>query len=317
MPDSTEAHHDHSPVVLLIDDSEFVHRLLKARLKSESIQIVSEYEGQSGIERAMKENPSLILLDLDMPGIDGFETLRKLKEESATRNIPVIILSGQDTTQDKVTAFDLGAVDFVPKPFELTELRARIRSSLRISSLLSMLEQKAQIDGLSGLYNRSYFDNRWAEEYERCARQSTGLSLAVIDIDHFKSVNDSFGHPAGDAVISGVSNIILDHIRKCDIACRFGGEEFTLILPNTDPEQATSICERIRVECESYVWTRHPDHKITISIGIAGCSDGPTAQPTQWFEQADANLYKAKNSGRNKIIAGLTTGNLSTLNKAG
>jgi diguanylate cyclase (GGDEF)-like protein len=252
-----------------------------------------------------------------MPGMDGFETLRELKEEPVTRNIPVIILSGQDTTQDKVTAFDLGAVDFVPKPFELTELRARIRSSLRISYLLRMLEQKAQIDGLSGLYNRSYFDSRWTEEYERCMRQANGLSLAVIDIDHFKSVNDTFGHPAGDAVISGISNIIQDHIRKCDIACRYGGEEFALILPDTDPMQAKLLCERIRSECESMVWSRHPDRKITVSIGIAGCSDGPTVQPLKWFEQADANLYQAKNSGRNKTITKFTDGSMKPLDKAG
>ncbi len=317
MTESHEAHHDHSPVVLLIDDSEFVHRLLKARLKTESIHIVSEFDGRSGINRAIADLPSLILLDLDMPGMDGFETLRELKEDPVTRNTPVIILSGQDTTQDKVTAFDLGAVDFVPKPFELTELRARIRSSLRISYLLSMLEQKAQIDGLSGLYNRSYFDNRWEEEYERCMRQASGLSLAVLDIDHFKSVNDTFGHPAGDAVITGLSNIIQDHVRKCDIACRYGGEEFVLILPDTHPTQAKLLCERIRTETENTVWNRHPDRQITISIGIAGCTDGPTVQPNKWIEQADANLYKAKNSGRNKTISSMTDGMMNPLDKAG
>ena len=317
MTEHHEVHHDHSPVVLLIDDSEFVHRLLMARLKTESIQIVSEFDGRSGIDRAIAELPSLILLDLDMPGMDGFETLRELKEEPTTRNIPVIILSGQDTTQDKVTAFDLGAVDFVSKPFELTELRARLRSSIRISTLMKMLEQKAQVDGLTGLYNRSYFDHRWTEEYERCVRHSTGLTIAMIDIDHFKSVNDSFGHPAGDAAITGVANLIQSHIRKSDIACRYGGEEFALILPETTPERAMQLCERIREDCESKHWPRHPDRKITISIGIAGCSDGPNTQSTPWVELADGNLYKAKESGRNRIVCSETQGTLITLPKAG
>ncbi|MFK7760324.1 MAG: diguanylate cyclase [Phycisphaerales bacterium] len=308
---------DSSPAVLLIDDSEFVHRLLNARLKSESINLLSAYSGETGFEQAVKEVPALILLDLDMPGMDGFETLRQLMEEPKTRNIPVIILSGQDTTQDKVTAFDLGAVDFVSKPFELTELRARLRSSLRISSLLSMLEQKAQIDGLSGLFNRSNFDRRWVEEYERCQRSASGLTLVMIDIDNFKSVNDTFGHPAGDAVISGVAKLIQNHIRKCDIACRYGGEEFALILPDTSPEQAESICERIRCECQSHYWPKHPERQITVSMGIAGTDTGPTLQPVEWIEHADQNLYKAKELGRNRMILELTEGALIELDKAG
>ena len=308
---------DTDPVVLLIDDSEFVHRLLNARLKSESISLVSAYNGQEGIELARKSPPALILLDLDMPVMDGFETLRQLMEEPLTRNIPVIILSGQDTTQDKVTSFDLGAVDFVSKPFELTELRARLRSSLRISSLLSMLEQKAQIDGLSGLYNRSYFDQRWVEEYERCLRHSNGLSVVMIDIDSFKSVNDTFGHPAGDSVITGLAKLIQSHCRKSDIACRYGGEEFVLILPETNPEQALGLCERIRQDCEAMQWPKHPERKITISMEISGCSAGPTEQAADWIALADGNLYKAKQSGRNRIVCSESSGTVITLNKAG
>ncbi len=308
---------DNTPVVLLVDDSEFVHRLLKSRLKYESVRLVSAVNGLEGFEHAKKDPPDLILLDLDMPVMDGFETLRHLMEEPATRNIPVIVLSGNDTTQDKVTAFDLGAIDFVSKPFELTELRARLRSSLRISSLLKMLEQKAQVDGLSGLYNRSYFDQRWEEEFERCVRQSSSLSIAMIDIDFFKSVNDSFGHPAGDVVISGVANLLQSYIRKTDIACRYGGEEFALILPDTTPEQAMQLCDRIRAECETMSWPRHPDRNITISMGITGCIDGPTMQPMPWIEQADANLYKAKETGRNKIVFDETKGSLISLPKAG
>lgn len=317
MPSQDDSHLDTSPVVLLVDDSEFVHRLLSARLKSESIRLESAFDGKEGIEKAKKILPSLILLDLDMPVMDGFEALRHLMEEPTTRNIPVIVLSGNDTTQDKVTTFDLGAVDFISKPFELTELRARMRSSLRISSLMTMLEQRAQIDGLTGLYNRAYFDQRWEEEYERCVRHSKGLSIAMIDIDHFKSVNDKYGHPAGDAAISGVAQLIQNHIRKCDIACRYGGEEFTLILPETSPEQAMQLCERIRSECEAMHWPKHPDRRITISMGITGCVDGPTMQSKPWIERADQNLYKAKESGRNKIVCDETAGRLIHLPKAG
>ncbi|MBO6513562.1 MAG: diguanylate cyclase [Phycisphaerales bacterium] len=305
---------DRNPGVLLIDDSEFVHRLLKARLKSESIRLVSAFDGNEGVGLAKKELPSLILLDLDMPVMDGFETLRALMDEPTTRNIPVIILSGQDTTQDKVTAFDLGAVDFVSKPFELTELRARLRSSLRISSLMRMLEQRAQIDGLTGLYNRAYFNNRWEEEHSRALRHGNGLSLVMLDIDHFKSVNDNYGHPAGDAVIAGVADILQGHIRKSDIACRYGGEEFVLILPETDPEKAKGLCERIREDIEGMSWPMHPDRNITISMGIAGATGAPTQQVEPWIAIADSNLYRAKEAGRNQIVCSETPG---SLNQAG
>lgn len=308
---------DQNPVVLLVDDSEFVHRLLNARLKTESIQIVSAVNGVEGLELAKSNPPALILLDLEMPVMDGFETLRQLMEDPTTRNIPVIVLSGQDTTQDKVTAFDLGASDFVSKPFELTELRARLRSALRISTLLRMLEQRAQIDGLTGLYNRSHFDMRWNEEYESSIRHGKSLTLVMIDIDQFKSVNDTFGHPAGDAVIAGMANLLHKHLRSSDIACRYGGEEFALILPDTTPEDAKGLCERIRIACEEIDWPRHPERKVTISLGISGCIDGPTLTAMEWIEHVDSNLYQAKERGRNRIVCDQTKGQLVQLPKAG
>lgn len=308
---------DERPVVLLIDDSEFVHRLLQARLKSESITLECESDGRSGLERAKSIVPSLILLDLDMPVMDGFEVLRELMDTPETHNIPVIILSSQDTIQDKVTAFDLGAIDFVSKPFELTELRARLRSSLRISSLFRILEQKAQIDGLTGLFNRAYFDDRWAQEYERCMRQGGGLSIAMIDIDHFKQINDTYGHPAGDVVIEEVAKLIQRSIRKIDVACRYGGEEFALVLPETKPGDAFTLCERIRLDCEAMTWNRHPERTITISMGISGCVDGPLADAVKWVEHADSNLYLSKQSGRNKIVCTETAPGTIKLPEAG
>ncbi len=293
---------DERPVVLLIDDSEFVHRLLQARLKTESITLICERDGRAGLERAKATNPSLVLLDLDMPVMDGFEVLRELMDTPETHNIPVIILSSQDTIQDKVTAFDLGAIDFVSKPFELTELRARLRSSLRISSLFRILEQKAQIDGLTGLFNRAYFDDRWTQEYERCVRQGGGLSIAMVDIDHFKQINDTYGHPAGDVVIEEVAKLLQRTIRKVDVACRYGGEEFALILPETSPSDALVLCDRIRSDCESMTWSHHPERAITLSIGISGCIDGPLSDAVSWVAHADSNLYQAKQTGRNRIV---------------
>ncbi len=308
-----------SPVVLLVDDSQFVHRLLEARLRSESIVLSSAEDGKAGLEIAQRDEPSLILLDLDMPVMDGFETLRELKEDPRTRDIPVIVLSGMNSSQDKVAAFDLGAIDFVTKPFELTELRARVRSSLRMSELLRMLAQKAHIDGLSGLYNRQYFDEKLSSEFNRTLRHGQSLSIAMIDIDHFKSVNDTYGHPAGDAVISGVANLIMRETRSIDIACRYGGEEFAIIMPETDPNQAQLMCERIRQGCEHLAWSRHPARNITISVGVAGTgnTDTVTITPEGWVEMADKNLYHAKQAGRNRVVTTGLDGTHISLAQAG
>lgn len=307
-----------TPVVLLIDDSQFVHRILDARLRSESISLIGERDGKAGFERAIKEQPGLILLDLDMPVMDGYETLRVLKEDPRTRDIPVIVLSGMNSSQDKVAAFDLGAVDFITKPFELTELRARVRSSLKMSALLHMLAQKAQIDGLSGLYNRAYFDDRLKEEFARAIRHGHPLSIALFDLDHFKSINDTYGHPAGDTVISGLAQIIQMECRSIDIACRYGGEEFVLIMPETSPDQAFTLCNRIRERCEQVSWAQHPSRAVTLSCGVIGVSDGETitCTPPAMIEMVDRNLYDSKQSGRNQVKATGIDGTVIRISKA-
>ncbi|MCA9302745.1 MAG: diguanylate cyclase [Phycisphaerales bacterium] len=306
-----------APMVLLIDDSKFVHRLLSTRLRSESIQIHGEYDGQAGFDYAIKNPPALIMLDLDMPVMDGFETLRKLKDHPDTKDIPVIILSGKNSPQDKVTAFELGAVDFVTKPFELTELRARVRVSLQLHTALQVLAQKAMIDGLSMLYNRALFDQRWVEEFERGLRHKHPLSLVMLDIDKFKQINDNYGHPAGDAVITGIAKIILAEVRKMDIPCRYGGEEFAIILPDTAPSDAYKICERIRTQCENTIWPNHPGRAVTISIGIAGTSGEICDSAEEWVRKADQNLYAAKAGGNNRIHLTDFTDGTNTFSQAG
>lgn len=190
-------HEEAQPVALVIDDSVDVHRLLRARLKPEGLELVQALSGPEGLTLAVSKPPSVVLLDLDMPEMDGFEVLRNLKENPATQHVPVIVLSGLQSPQDKVTAFDLGAVDYVTKPFDLTELRVRVRAALRLSQLLTMLSQRAQIDGLTGLWNRAHFDKRWPDEVSGCVRHGRALSMAILDMDHFKSVNDTYGHRPG------------------------------------------------------------------------------------------------------------------------
>ena len=196
---------------------------------------------------------------------------------------------------------DLGAVDYITKPFNLTELRVRVRSALKLHRLVQMLAQRAQIDGLTGLWNRAYFDRRWAEEVAKAGRHKHALSLAMLDIDHFKTINDTYGHPAGDVVLQGVARLIQRECRQEDVACRFGGEEFVLIMPGTGPADASNLCDRIRVSLQGTVWPRIPERTVTSSIGLAGSTVPGTLTPQSWLEHADRALYTAKQGGRNRL----------------
>lgn len=308
---------ENRPLVLLVDDSDDVHRLLRARLKQEEIRLASAHGGAEALEQARMQDPALVLLDLDMPGMDGFEVLRRLKDDSKTVSIAVIVLSGLQGAQDKVTAFDLGAVDYVTKPFDFTELRVRVRSALRLHKLLQLLAQRAQLDGLTGLWNRRFFDQRWTEEVARSIRHGKPLSVALLDVDHFKSVNDTFGHPAGDAVLQGVARLVQQMCRSTDVACRYGGEEFVIVMPETGPEDAKVLCERIRTAIEGATWPRHPQRTITASLGVAGTSGLTSESLESWVEQADKALYSAKHAGRNRVVCADLTATKPALRQAG
>jgi len=292
---------DSTPQVLVIDDSEDVHRLLRTRLRQESLELVCASNGAEGLEAARELVPAVILLDLNMPELDGFEVLRTLKEDQATMNVPVIVLSGLNSPQDKVMAFDLGAMDYICKPFDLTELRIRVRSAVRLSELVQMLAQRAQIDGLTGLYNRAHFDLRWPDELAGCVRHGRAISLAIFDCDHFKSINDTYGHPAGDTVLKVFAQVLRRECRQADIPCRFGGEEFCLVMPDTTPHDALQVCDRIRSTIADVKWRRHPDRCVTVSIGMVGGSVGVEQESGRWLEAVDQHLYAAKERGRNRI----------------
>ncbi len=289
--------------VLVIDDSEDVHRLLQARLRQENIDLLAALDGRTGLAIAEQDSPSLILLDLDMPDMDGFEVLRELKDGSSAHDIPVIVLSGLHSPADKVVAFDLGAVDYVTKPFDLMELRVRLRAALRMSDLVDMLARLAHVDGLTGLWNRAHFDDRWAACISENNRHGRPLSVALFDLDHFKSINDTYGHPAGDAVLQSFAKLIKRECRASDIPCRYGGEEFALIMPDTAPEDAKFVCDRIRTELAALSWPAHPERKITVSIGVSGTDKSVAVTPEQWLEDTDKTLYRSKKGGRDQVTA--------------
>ncbi len=291
------------PKLLLIDDSVDVHRLLTARLKHEPVEVVGASSGAEAFEMLKTVSPGAILLDLDMPVMDGFEVLRSLKEDSNLSNIPVVVLSGLAGSEDKVAAIELGAIDYVTKPFDMPELRARLRSALRLSRLLALLAERAEVDGLTGLANRAHFNKLWPSRVAEADRYAQPLSIAVLDLDHFKRVNDTYGHPAGDEVLQAFARLVAKEARKTDVACRLGGEEFVVVMGNTGPDEAKLLAERIRTSIAGMTFARHPDHTVTVSVGIAGRAvGGPPVSPNQWFEIADKNLYAAKTGGRNRTV---------------
>ncbi|MBL8744797.1 MAG: diguanylate cyclase [Phycisphaerae bacterium] len=289
------------PVLLLVDDEPSIHRLLAFKLKNEGIEFLSAFDATEGFELAASNRPALILLDVHLPDRDGHSTLIALKNDPRTKDIPVIMLSGDSDSATKVRAFELGAMDFVTKPCDIHELKARIQSAIRIHSLMQMLEKRAQIDALTGLWNRAHFNERLATELNQARRNNSEMSLIVCDLDHFKKVNDTFGHPAGDAVLQGFAKVLTNELRSYDVPCRYGGEEFAIILPDAGLPASMATCERIRKAIESKRWPNYPDIRATASFGITDTGLEGAGTPEAWIAAADKCLYDSKQGGRNRI----------------
>jgi len=285
--------------ILLIDDCPEIHDLVRARLEDEPIELHTATGGEAGLRAALELNPDLILLDVEMPAPDGYEVCRRLKEDPRTMQLPIIFLTSASSTKQKIRGLDLGAVDYVTKPFEPEELQARVRASLRTKYLLDLLSRKAMIDGLTGLFNRAYFDVRLSAEAALARRTHAPLSCMMFDVDHFKKINDNNGHLLGDEVLRGIGQIITESCRTEDTICRFGGEEFVILCPNTAAEATVLLAERLRQKIEAAHFVRHGQiTRATCSIGIAGF----VGDPMKMVEAADKALYAAKQQGRNRVV---------------
>lgn len=288
-------HQNHAPRLLAVDDSSLIHRLLKSRLKHERIEIHCAQSGEQGLSMAHSLMPDVILLDIEMPDMDGFDILRQLKATPELHDIPVIFVSGTVDTKTKVRGLELGAIDFVGKPFDIAELKARVRSAVRIRSLIKMLAQRAHLDGLTGLWNRSYFNERLSQEISKSTRHNYPLSLILCDLDHFKELNDTYGHPFGDHVLEEFAEL-LSSGRDDDIPCRYGGEEFGIIMPSTEADEAAGVAERIRGELQRRTWMNQSKVIVTSSFGVTDIARvaGPSVETM--LASADKALYAAKES---------------------
>jgi diguanylate cyclase (GGDEF)-like protein len=277
-----------------------MHALLQARLHHEPVELHFALDGQTGLAMALRLQPDLILLDIDMPEIDGFEVCRRLKSDVRTLTIPVIFLAGDTTTEQKIKGLELGATDYVTKPFDAAELRARIRATLRTKYLMDLLSQRALLDGLTGLWNRVYFDSRLSSELVHIRSVNQPLSCLMVDLDHFRQLNERYGHHFGDQVLRETARILLQTCPPGDIVCRYGGEEFAVLVLGTTAEQATELAERIRDAIQQNTWTHGElPVEVTCSIGVADLQRVP---PPGVVELADEAMFEAKRAGRNRVV---------------
>ena len=293
--------------ILAIDDSPEIHQLLKVRLKNLDIELTHAMSGDDGFMQACSSQPDLILLDVVMPDSSGFDICQRLKSESDTQNIPVIFITAASDVEQKVRGFEVGAVDYIQKPFDPAELNARVRAALRTKRYQDMLAHRAMIDGLTGLWNRTHFDQRLHEEVAATQRYDRPLTLIFLDADRFKSLNDTQGHPFGDQVLQAVGEILHSNARTSDWPCRYGGEEFAIILRETDQAGAMILAERIRQNIEA-LQLRNSGQvvPVTASFGVTGntlCMN-PCDFSAEWLvESADEAMYEAKRTGRNRVCA--------------
>ena len=294
------------PKILVADDVPDNVKLLAYELSDHGYDVVTAFDGREALEAARRESVDVILLDIMMPGLDGIEVCRQLKADAELKNVPVIMITACDLDEDVIRGLDAGAHDYVTKPFALPIVLARIRSAARakadadlIAQMNERLAELATTDGLTGLKNHRYFRDVFPSLVSLTTRQRSPLSVLMIDTDHFKSYNDTFGHPAGDDVLRALAAMLTSQLRQQDVIARYGGEEFAVLLPAADEAAALATAERLRSIVESHPWPLRP---VTVSIGAA-THDPDDADPHDLVDRADRALYEAKRGGRNRTMA--------------
>ena len=301
--------------VLVVDDArtnrQFVGDLILERGLGD--ECVFAEDGLIAFKALRSTTIDLVVCDLDMPRCDGLKFLRLKATDPAFANIPVIVVTGAEDLSRKVQALTTGASDYVVKPFEPNELAARIGVHLKLRKLQAELlrantelQRLTQIDPLTEVANRRHLNERLEEEWMRSRRYERPMSLGMLDIDHFKKLNDNFGHPAGDHALIEVAKVIKATLRRHDFVARYGGEEFVMVLPETPADRALLAFERVRANIESAEITFEGKRlPVTVSLGVASCPHQLLTKGQDLITLADTALYDAKRSGRNRVVAAL------------
>jgi len=295
--------------IAIVDDDPAIRRLMRLLLKRSGYDSIEFSTGTEAREQLLKIPWDLAILDRRLPDMDGVMLAQELKSNPEFKPRFIIMLTGEADQRDKVEGLDLGADDYVTKPFQYPELLARIRAGKRIVDLQKelletnkRLERLSITDGLTNLFNHRYFQDELSRAFDESARYGRPLSLAIVDLDFFKKVNDTYGHAVGDEVLKGISKIFQESTRSTDLAARYGGEEFAIMMPETNPEDAIKFAEKLRTLVESNpIPTQGGPIHATVSIGIATVPHPNIHAAKELIVAADEALYRAKHSGRNRV----------------
>ena len=298
--------YEDQPVILVVDDVPANIKVLANALR-QNYRIKMALNGIDALEAAQSEPyPDLILLDVMMPDLDGYEVCRRLKEDPLTRKIPVIFVTAKNLEQDEEIGFNVGGVDYITKPFSIPITRARIRTHILLKRQADVLEKLAHSDPLTGIANRRQFGHTFAMEWKRAAREDKPLSVLMIDIDYFKAYNDHYGHGAGDDCLRQVAVALAKGVcRPGDLVARYGGEEFVVILPETDAVAARQLAGRLKnavLQLKLPHQFSEVESVVSVSIGCATTElFTKMDSPKQLLARADQMLYRAKEMGRNQV----------------
>jgi len=291
-----------STAVLLVDDEPDIRCVVAAKLRAAGYTVETASDGPEACRRMAESPPHVVLLDVMMPGMSGIEVCRWVRSQPAVQHAYIIFLTAKSQVSDRVSGLDAGADDYVVKPFDLNELLARVRAGERHYTNVHALKEQAVRDSLTGLYGKQVFWAFLEKEFHRAQRYAYALAIVVIDMDNLKGINDDRGHLAGDAAIQAVGRVLEGSRRGSDVAVRFGGDEFVLLLPQTDSAGAQIVAERVRQGVE-HAPVEHPEgaFPLTVSLGLASTDNCPVRTPEELFELADAACRDAKRGGRNRV----------------
>lgn len=294
------------PKLLLVDDQP-INIQVMYRCFAGDYQVFMATSGEQALGLCKSNPPDLILLDVVMPGLDGFEVCKGLKANPETQHIPVIFVTAHTDPAQETYGLSLGAVDFIAKPVNPDVVRARVKTHLTLKFQSDLLRKLVFLDGLTGAFNRRYFDQQICTEWGRAARNNTPLSLILLDVDFFKRFNDSYGHQAGDDALRVVANALKTCLRRpADLVARYGGEEFACVLPETSYQDALAIADELERQVRALAIAHKSStvaDRVTISLGLATRVGSSDSEVQDLIALADNLLYQAKHSGRGRVCS--------------
>ncbi|MBV8690542.1 MAG: diguanylate cyclase [Actinobacteria bacterium] len=295
--------------IVIAEDSLVMRAIVRQHLEDHGYEVIEADDGNAALEACRTHHPDAALLDIEMPARDGHEVLRLMKADDDMADIPVVFLTGRTGTDDIVTGIELGAHDYLKKPFEPPELIARVNSAVRVKRLQdelrdrnAELETVSRTDALTGLYNRRHAAEHLVRHVSSARRHGLDLSVLMFDIDHFKAINDTYGHAGGDMALREFAARLSPTLRTEDIPARWGGEEFLVIAPMTSADGATALGERVRASIAGRPFSIGPDQTCVVTVSV-GCATIAGEDADGLIGLADVALYRAKAAGRNQVVS--------------